>query len=402
MSIFHDPRREVEKLLGHLAANDKPIGFLIGAGGSAAVRDTTGGVLVPAVAELTERCKTAVGGLGDQFAEVYASLENTVDGDNPPNVEDVLSVVRGKISAMSPEDVLAGTDRPTLEKVEETLRHVIATAARPTEDRIPDELPHHALGRWIGRIPRAFPVEIFTTNYDTLLERGLEDNRVPTFDGFIGSRKPFFSAGSLTREDAAPGRDWARIWKIHGSINWSRQVARDGSVRVVRGDEADSGELILPSFHKYDESRKQPYVAMLDRLGRFLTTREDTVLFTVGYSFGDQHINEILLEALDFQQRVHVVALQFADPEPDSELFHRATQKQNLLVYGPSRAVVGGVAADWRLLEPVDDSTAGLMDVAFDSDAVLDPDEAALSGRFRLGDFNYFAAFLDNIASTEQ
>lgn len=402
MSASHDPRREVEKLRSHLAVHDKPIGFLIGAGGSAAVTDTAGAVLIPAVAALTDRCRQAVQALGDPYPAVYAAIESEFDPDSPPNVEDVLSAARMKIAAMSPSDQLAGADRATLEKVEETLRRTIATEALPAEDRIPDQLPHHALGRWIGRIPRTFPVEIFTTNYDTLIERGLEDHRVPLFDGFVGSRQPFFATGSLVREESAPGRGWSRVWKIHGSVNWSRQTMRDGTTRVVRGHETSDGELILPSFHKYDESRKQPYVAMLDRLGRFLSAREDTVLFVLGYSFGDQHINAVLFEALDLQPRVHVVALQFSDPAADGELARRALQHQNLVVYGPSSAIVGGVAGEWRLLEPVDAATAGLMDVPFDSDGIPDPNAASFTGRFRLGDFNFFARFLDDIAGPDR
>ena len=33
-------------------------------------------------------------------------------------------------------------------------------------------------------------------------------------------------------------------------------------MRVVRGDPDLAGEMILPSFQKYDESRQQPYAAL--------------------------------------------------------------------------------------------------------------------------------------------
>ena len=59
MSAFHDPRREAEKPRSHLAVHDKPIGLLIGAGGSSAVTGRTGEGAVPAVAPLTVRSHQA-------------------------------------------------------------------------------------------------------------------------------------------------------------------------------------------------------------------------------------------------------------------------------------------------------------------------------------------------------
>jgi hypothetical protein len=397
MTGSHDPRSEVEKLRAHLATHDKPLGFLIGAGASCAVKDPSGDPLVPAVAALTTECIAAVTALGDPYGQVLTAVVDECQGDEP-NVEVLLTSVRRKLAAMTDGDTLAGGTRAELGKIEETIRSTIAKFASPDEGRIPDDLPHHALGRWIGRITRQYAVEVFTTNYDTLIERGLEDERVSLFDGFVGSRQPYFSASSLVSDEAAPARGWARLWKIHGSVNWTRKAQRDGSTRIIRGAESPTGELILPSFHKYDESRKQPYVAMLDRLGRFLTKREDAVLFTLGYSFGDEHINEVIFEALDTQPRVHLVAIQFTDPSEDDELTRRALRRQNLLVYGPSIAIVGGTRGAWRLIEPVDDRTAGFMDVPFDSDAEPEPLTAPLTGQFRLGDFQWFAKFLDGIA----
>lgn len=397
----HDPRSEVEKLRAHLATHDTPLGFLVGAGASCAVRDASGKPLIPAVKALTDDCTKVIRGMAAPFPGILDTLiAECVSVE--PNIEELLTLVRRKIAAMAETDHLAGGTRAQLLEIEESVRRSIADAALPADDRIPTELPHHALGRWVGRITRQYAVEIFTTNYDTLIERGLEDERVSLFDGFVGSREPFFSAASLVSDEAAPARGWARLWKIHGSVNWSRRPQPDGSTRIVRGAETDSGELILPSFHKYDESRKQPYVAMLDRLGRFLTAREDAVLITLGYSFGDQHINEVIFEALDAQPRVHVIALQFSDPSDDDELVRRARRRQNLIIYAPTVAVVGGTKGGWRLVEPVEDRTADLLDIPFDSDAEPDPQVASVTGEFRLGDFAWFARFLDGIASRRQ
>jgi hypothetical protein len=399
-TVSHDPRREVEKLREHLAAHDKPIAFLLGAGTSCSVRDEAGQPLVPAIAALTEQCCKAVHGLGKDFETAYGAIEAEVKQKGSLNIEEILSSVRRKKAAIGGGDKLAGLDYEGLETVERTIQATIATAATPASDRVPAALPHHALARWVKRTDRSSPVEIFTTNYDTLVERGLEDERVPAFDGFVGSRRPFFSPASLLHEEMAPGRKWARLWKIHGSVNWSWDELPDGSSRIVRGEETAAGELIFPSSEKYDESRKQPYAAILDRLHRVLTVRDDTVLVTVGYSFGDQHINEVIFDALEARDRLHAFVLTFSELPDEHELMRRARARSNLLVYGPGGAVVGGLQAPWELLEPVDDRTAALLDIPFDSHGEPEPGKTSLTGKFRLGDFKWFCAFLEAIAGT--
>lgn len=399
---FHDPRREIEKLRDHLASHDKPLGLLIGAGASSAVRDPAGEPLIPAIAPLGALCEEAVAIRGVEHAAGYATIKAQLEGalGREPTIEDILSDVRGKIGAMAGADTLAGVDRTQLEAVETTIRETIAAAARPDEARIPAALPHHALARWAGRIDRRVPVEIFTTNYDTLLERALETERVPVFDGFVGSRQPFFLPASLQHPAAAPARRWARLWKIHGSVNWYR-VDEGTTFRIVRGAEHGGGELIYPSLHKYDESRKQPYAAILDHLSAVLNRPEEMVMLTIGYSFGDEHINAALFEALDVRERAHVISLQYVELPSDHTLIRRAAQRHNLIVYGPETAVVGGVRAPWRLVDPVDNRTADLLDIPFDSDAEPDPDAAALTGRFRLGDFAWLGRFLDSVVGRD-
>ncbi|MCZ8488372.1 SIR2 family protein [Vibrio lentus] len=41
--------------------------------------------------------------------------------------------------------------------------------------------PYHDLCTWIGSIDRRMPIELFTTNYDLLLEEALEDEEIPYF-----------------------------------------------------------------------------------------------------------------------------------------------------------------------------------------------------------------------------
>ena len=400
LTKFHDPRREIEVLRDHLACHDKPLALLLGAGASFAATDVEGKPLIPNLEQLGEQCQVAVARLGKKSERAYDAISDELrtSQNRDPNIEDILSSVRGKLAALDPEkDKLAGLNRAEMAKVEEAIRKTIAIAVHPDETQISYPLPHEALASWINSIERRHAVELFTTNYDTLIERALERSRVPLFDGFVGSREPYFEPATLARESEAPGKRWSRLWKIHGSINWHR--SEQPSERIIRTDESSSGELIYPSLHKYEESRKQPFVAMLQRLSDVLHHREETVLITLGYGWGDQHINAIIFEALAARDRTHVIALMFDEVEDDQEPVKRGLH--NLSVLTPKTAVIGGVRGHWRLLEPVDKKTADLLDVPFDSDA-QEGDEPALTGRMRLGDFVWFARFLKEIAAYDE
>lgn len=405
----HDPRKIVEDLRDHLSQHDTSIAFLFGAGTSCSVlRKTAAGTpipLIPSVEELTNTCKERVrsldtknGGHGTKFASAWEGLA----GEAKPstrnvNIEDILSCVRRKRDAVGLGEKLAGLSKEELETLEEKIKAGIAEEVCPAEDIFPDKLPHDKLAQWIARIPRKRPVEVFTTNYDIVLERALETERVPFFDGFVGAYRPFFCHDSLNRPEAAPGAGWTRLWKVHGSVNWSRVEMR-GRQQIVRTQVTKTGELILPSHYKYDESRKQPYVALVERLDEILS-REDTILLVVGFSFSDEHLNAIIFDSLEKKNRPHIYALQFSDPPDTHELVKVAKRRLNLLVMGPRRAVIRGELGDWRLTEPVDDRTAPFMDVSFDSDAGQPdkPDEPQLTGKFRLGDFCQFCDFLESM-----
>lgn len=392
--MMHDPGRAVETLRDHLSRHDKPIAFLFGAGTSCAPRRVgTDEPLIPAIGDLTRRCREAAEDLGPPFVDAWALIaqESTrIEGNDL--IEAVLSRVHLKLDAVGEADSLVGLDHVQLAQLEQTIRQTIASAVQPPQELVPVDLPHHDLARWLGRSSRQRPVEIFTTNYDLLIERALEDERQPVFDGFVGSHRPFFHPESLTRADLAPGSAWVRLWKLHGSVNWSWHEVH-GRRRIVRTEPTGSGELVLPSSRKYDESRKEPYVALLERLGRFLT-QDDALLISCGYGFCDEHINSVVFDALAGPSRTHLIALQFEDPEPNSALARAAERRRNLTVLGPSRAWIGSLEAPWLLPEPVTNATSRFMDVAFDSDAEPDPAKPGTTGRLRLGDFTRLCAFL--------
>jgi hypothetical protein len=389
MTRTFDPVTEVQKLRDHLSSHDKPIAMLFGAGTSCAVKATDDKPLIPAVVALTEACEQSAISMGPPFPDAWALIRDSRPKDRR-DIEEILSSVRQKLDAILDADKLAGLDRTKLEQLEQNIKKTIAQEVRPATARIPDSLPHEALGRWLRNMHRDTPVEIYSLNYDTLVERGLEAAWVPVFDGFVGTYEPFFSPGSLVRPDMQPGRRWVRLWKLHGSVTW-RKTGTDEDRRIVRGTELDTGEMILPSLRKYEESRKQPYVAMLDRLRRLLGEREEIVLITAGYSFGDQHINEVIIEALEVNPGLHVFALCYDEPATDGILATTAREQRKLVVLGPDSAVVGGEQGEWLVVDP--EGSAGRLADVF----VLDKGKGP-GGKLLLGDFNSFCKLLDGLA----
>lgn len=348
---------------------------------------------------LTDLCSAAVGELSAAHGTAWpAIVEQCRLARHPGNVEDVLSNVRMKIDAIAESEVLVGLDRDQLCEMEVTIRTTIAKAACPREATIPDRVPHDDFADWVRRVNRTAPLEVFTTNYDVLFERAFERSRVPVFDGFVGAHRPFFFPECVDDDGLLPTAKWIRLWKLHGSVNWSAE-GEDGRKRIVRTQPSESGEMILPSYRKYDESRKLPYVAYMDRLTRLLGS-EHALLITCGYSFGDEHINSILYGALDNQHTANVIALQYDALDQTDQLVREAARRFNLTVIGPNGAVISGTWGPWQLLQPVDHKTHAFMDVAFDSNASPEEGGSAaatsddLKGRMRLVDFNRFSSLL--------
>jgi hypothetical protein len=177
---------------------------------------------------------------------------------------------------------------------------------------------------------------------------------------------------------------------MHGSVTWKREDS-DGRLRIVRGEPDNSGEMILPSFQKYDESRQQPYAAFMDRLARFLD-QDDALLVTCGFSFGDEHINNVIFSAIENRPRTHVYSLQFGEVPDGRDLLGRGQRQRNLIVICPKVGVIGGRRAEWRL-----EQTAPFVDIVFEPDASVGTGTGPQTGQMRLGNFTKFCAFLNSM-----
>jgi hypothetical protein len=403
----HDAFRQIGYIQQALSQNKKPIGIFIAAGCPLSVRieedDDKGEKknipLIPDVAGLTwiiiEQLKSKDENPSD-CDKLVAQMK--VNGIESPNIEDILSEIRALKQVVGKATVREFTSE-TLAILDKEICKIIS---EKVDKELPDkESPYHNLAIWVRSIERDKPVHLFTTNYDLLLEQALEESACPYFDGFIGSRTAFFDLRTVEEENLLSSR-WARLWKIHGSINWKL----DKSGGVVRSDKMgkDDSYLIYPSHLKYDQSRKMPYLAMLDRLKDF-TLAHSSVLFMSGYSFSDDHINDVLVQGL--QSNPTAMTFAFLYGQLDDPKYVKAKQCAkmipNLSLMAFDKAIIGRQEGVWTLADEgkINEIPAQAVVLCKKEEGEGTEKKVIKWFELRLGDFAKFGDFFREMSSTQ-
>lgn len=164
-------------------------------------------------------------------------------------------------------------------------------------------------------------LNIFTTNYDRLIEAGAELAGLHLLDRFLGNLMPIFRSSRLDLDMHynPPGirgeprylEGVARYTKLHGSVDWV-QTGKDirriglpfGATEISpwlqapgMGDATAHKLMIYPNAAKDRETADYPYVELFRDLAAAIC-RPNSTLVTYGYSFGDEHINRVIRDML--------------------------------------------------------------------------------------------------------
>ena len=292
------------------------------------------------------------------------------------NIETILTRIRRLAQAIGLSTVhgLNGSDYDGLGE------RICKEVGDKVRARLPDSSnPYSDLISWISGTQRQHSVEIFTTNYDLLIEEAFERVSAPYFDGFIGAHRPFFDPASVS-SDELPAR-WSRLWKLHGSLGWTVF----GNT-FVRSGQREATELIYPDHLKYDQATRLPYSALFERLRQFLMI-PDTLLVCSGFSFLDSHICAVLDEALAANAHAAILAVQFRELSEEGAATQIARSRPNMSVYARNGAVISGVTGVWRPGQPLNEEWEDIRRTFWNPAA---QDEHG----FLLGDFAKLARFL--------
>jgi hypothetical protein len=181
-------------------------------------------------------------------------------------------------------------------------------------------------------------LNIFTTNYDRVIEYGCDLAGLHMLDRFVGSLYPIFRSSRLNidlhynppgiRGEPRYLEGVVRITKLHGSIDWLWDEGEIRRQRMPFG--ADFGKLafpkkisdsvmIYPNPAKDVETLNYPYAELFRDMSAALC-RPNSALFTYGYGFGDDHINRVLRDMLTIPS-THLVIASYADSDQRIQRF---------------------------------------------------------------------------------
>lgn len=369
VETVHNPDQYMYDFRHILTNGRKKIGILIGAGAPVSINvssDNSWESLIPDIAGLT---KIVISNLSVNQQVAYAAIAQSL-GIN--NIELVLSRIRTFAEVLGTTTVhnLDGNGYAQFSVDICTQIKNIVSKTLPAGSN-----PYSDLVSWINGINRDYAVEVFTTNYDLLLEEAMERARTPYFDGFSGSKSAFFDPSTISNNNL-PTR-WIRLWKLHGSINWSR----NSSGEVIRGAGIDDGTMVYPSHVKYDQTQSAPFSSLFERLKNFLL-EPDSLLITSGFSFADAHITAKIDECLSANSSAAVIAFQYQNLCDEKYALTIAARRPNISVYCRDGAMINGIKAPWQLGEAPSRNWEVIRGEYWDD------------SKFVIGDFLKFAKFL--------
>lgn len=334
-------RERLEPWLTALVQADH-LSLLLGSGLTEALHVTATGKPTPGMAKVL-------------FSTHSAALEAEVErlavalGRGEGNVEDQLRVaqelLRGleilaggegghdasfKALALEFEDVLDAFARSILQA-----EHAIIAAPAAQRETAMNYLVSFLLS-FASRTGTRDRLQIFTTNYDRMIEAGAELAGIHLLDRFVGSIAPILRASRLDLDMHynPPGirgeprylEGVARFTKLHGSVDW---LDVEGTIRRIGlpigvndigpfinhvGEAAGrAGQLMIyPNAAKDRETSDFPYVELFRDLASAVC-RPNSTLFTYGYGFGDEHINRVIRDMLTIPS-THLVVIAYGDP----------------------------------------------------------------------------------------
>ena len=290
-----------------------------------------------------------------------------IDGNGYPLAFELWDLIKSKISDAQKRDEIQAKLDDGATGIEEALdllddggamdtpyRHLVTTAiAEIFQPKAPPLDLHVEFIRRLSR--RAGPyVNVFSLNYDPLVERAAEQAKVRVSDGFVGAEHTYFDPAVFEERigrirGTHKGRQFEEtvkpihLFKLHGSLGWYECPQR-GVRRCAFGLNVPNGTkrlMVPPQRRKAAETMLAPYSALWSAFRGSLGHDANPVnrLACFGYGFGDEHVNAVIEAALARQNFTLLIFTKtLSDPAWD-----RWSIKANAVVVTKTRCSLKGM-----------------------------------------------------------
>src|SRR5690606_37485644 len=299
--------------------NMKNICFLFGAG-------TSNGA-IPIMSELFKQVKIKLDLAGNEILKTYFEKLKPEQINN--NLEEVLGLLyseRNYLKATLTEEELKENPCVLLIKlIEEVIFESINIDINATGNEKVLNTYKAFYQKVTLRNKDLARVNVFTTNNDLFNEYTMDSLNINYINGFSGGLTKFFNPGlfnytfskrmDTSIEKFEPVENMVYLYKIHGSVNWvedkndANTFFKIKEIPYSAGNSNAHTALVYPAPTKQNKSLGSPYVEMFSEFQKKLL-EQHTVLFVIGYSFSDEHINNIIYQALAINSTINVVVFE--------------------------------------------------------------------------------------------
>ena len=326
-------KRSLENVLKEKLREPKIV-YLLGAGASFCAG-------LPGIVKLTELVRSQLQNMPrNTFDEITQSL--TDSGVENPSIEEILSELCHRLST-------AALPHHDKERLEVTLEAICQSIQTTLKVDAPTEYHKEFVCRLVSRreaepAEKAPPVQIFTTNYDLLIELACEESSLVAVNGFEGTFCRRWSPccfdydiGKATTHTKTPRFEpaarYIRLYKLHGSLSWFEDNGEFREEKPSSGTER-APLIIYPSRLKYAESIRPPFDWLFRRFGAAMS--EAKLLVSIGYGFGDDTLNQYIFAGLDSRLSALVLS-----KEPIDTLANKSTHPRISMINEESTIIDG-------------------------------------------------------------
>jgi len=275
--------------------------------------------------------------LGKTMADLVSSVISELESNSSYfNIEEICIMIKypffhqeGKVdsSRINLENLLSTIYRfePFVlvkkeKKYQRTKKRILEVIKNETSYDYDQELLKHTsvINSLSNRVKAPYKLSVVTTNYDTMFEQAADEIDYTVIDGFTHSLDPYFNAdefewnlvkniSNVKTKELEYRPNTIDLLKIHGSLTWERE---ENKIFRRTKNIVDKPILIFPSSNKYAQSYEEPYFDLFAKFQELLS-KNNTLLITTGFSFGDSHITTMVERAVKRNQGICMLVTDF-------------------------------------------------------------------------------------------